>query len=189
MSVENLVILVEGKSEKALLDTIVPKILPEGVTHHCILFDGKQDLMKNVALKIRAWKKPNSAFLVMRDQDSGDCKAIKQLILDECAKTFRNPREYLVRIACHELESFYLGDLNAVKSAGFKVTLSKKFKNGYPDPDSIVSAKDELFKITGKEYQEITGSTAIAPFLTLDNTNKSTSFNMLVSGIRTLVSA
>lgn len=187
MSVENLVILVEGKSEKVLLDTIVPKILPEGVSHQCISFEGKSDLMKNVAMKIRAWKKPNSVFLVMRDQDSGDCRAIKNQILEECVKSFRNSRDYLVRIACHELEAFYLGDVEAVKSAGFEISLSKKFKKGYSNPDAIANAKDELSKITGRNYQEITGTAAIAPFLKLDGSNNSTSFNMLVSGIAKLV--
>ncbi|MBQ3778496.1 MAG: hypothetical protein II835_10560, partial [Fibrobacter sp.] len=72
MSVENLVILLEEPSAKKMLDVIVPRILPAGITHRCIPFQGKSDLEKNIAMKIRVWKKPNSVFLVMRDQDSGD---------------------------------------------------------------------------------------------------------------------
>ena len=44
-----------------------------------------------------------------------------------------------------------------------------------------------LSKITGGEYQKIQGSAAIAPFLKLDGSNQSTSFNMLISGIRKIV--
>lgn len=188
MNVEHLLILLEEPSAKKMLDTILPRILPEGISFLCVAFQGKSDLMKNVALKIRAWREPNTAFLVMRDQDSGDCKEIKRQILAECASTFRSPDEYLVRIACHELESFYLGDLSAVREAGYKVSLSKKFKNGYTEPDSIANAADELSKITDGEYQKIAGSLAIAPHLKLDGSNKSTSFNMLISGIKKLVS-
>ena len=183
MSVENLVILLEEPSAKKMLDVIVPRILPAGITHRCIPFQGKSDLEKNIAMKIRVWKKPNSVFLVMRDQDSGDCKAVKKRLLEECAKSFRPKEEYLVRIACHELESFYLGDLDAVRQAGFRISSSKKFSK----PDELSNAAEELSKITGGQYQKIQGSAAIAPFLKLDGSNKSTSFNMLISGIRKIV--
>lgn len=138
---------------------------------------------KNISLKIRAWQKPNSVFLVMRDQDSGDCKLVKKKLLEECENSRRPKKDYLVRIACHELESFYLGDLDAVRKAGFNINLSKKIKN----PDEKSNAAEMLSKITGGEYQKIQGSAAIAPFLKLDGSNQSTSFNMLISGIRKIV--
>ena len=183
MSVENLVILLEEPSAKKMLDVVVPKILPSGVTHRCIPFQGKSDLMRNIALKMRVWQKPNTVFLVLRDQDSGDCKVVKKQLLDECIKSFRASNEYLVRIACHELESFYLGDLDAVRQAGLPVNLKKNYRN----PDLLNNAAEELSKITNREYQKVSGSAAIAPFLKLDGSNKSTSFNVLVSGIRKLV--
>jgi hypothetical protein len=183
MSIENLVILLEEPSAKKMLDVVVPKILPPGISHRCIPFQGKSDLEKNISLKIRAWQKPNSVFLVMRDQDSGDCKLVKKKLLEECENSRRPKKDYLVRIACHELESFYLGDLDAVRKAGFNINLSKKIKN----PDEKSNAAEMLSKITGGEYQKIQGSAAIAPFLKLDGSNQSTSFNMLISGIRKIV--
>ena len=183
MTVENLVILLEEPSAKKMLDVVVPKILPPGISHRCIPFQGKSDLEKNISLKIRAWQKPNSVFLVMRDQDSGDCKLVKKKLLEECENSRRPKKDYLVRIACHELESFYLGDLDAVRKAGFNINLSKKIKN----PDEKSNAAEMLSKITGGEYQKIQGSAAIASFLKLDGSNQSTSFNMLISGIRKIV--
>lgn len=187
MSAEWLVVFLEEPSAKRMLDVIIPKLLPEGMSFKCIPFEGKSDLEKQVSSKMRGWKKPNSVFLVMRDQDAGDCKVVKKRLLDLCAASFCNENQYLVRIACHELESFYLGDLDAVRSAGFKVTLTKKFKNGYKEPDLIASPAEELSKITSGEYQKIAGSAAIAPYLKLDGTNASKSFNVLVDGIRKLV--
>lgn len=181
---ETLVILLEEESAKRMLDVIVPKILPKGISHICIPFEGKSDLMKNIALKIRAWKKPNSVFLIMRDQDSGNCKTIKKQILKECEKSAKPQSHYLVRIACHELESFYLGDLEAVKSAGFKISTPKR---KLTDPDKISNAAEELGKITQLKYSKIQGSSAIAPFLKLDGSNRSASFNALITGIKKLV--
>lgn len=187
MAVENVVFLLEEKSVKEMLDVIVPKILPEGVSHKCIPFEGKSDLENNIARKMRGWLKPNSVFLVMRDQDSGDCKEVKRKLLQLCADSQRLSSDYLVRIACHELESFYLGDLNAVRSAGYKVKLSKRFKNGYENPDVLANPSEELLKITDNEYRKVQGSSKIADYLGFDGSNKSTSFNMLVSGIKKLV--
>ena len=51
MTVENLVILLEEPSAKKMLDVVVPKILPPGISHRCIPFQGKSDLEKKHFLK------------------------------------------------------------------------------------------------------------------------------------------
>jgi hypothetical protein len=50
----------------------------------------------------------------------------------------------------------------------------------------LTNAAQELERLTGKKYQKIQGSRDIAPFLKLDGTNASHSFNVLISGIRNL---
>lgn len=187
MSVENIVFLLEEKSSKNLIDAIAPQILPEGVSLYSFAFDGKSDLEKNIVLKMRGWLKPNTVFLVMRDQDSADCKLVKRNLMEKCSESRVPSDRYMVRIACHELESFFLGDLDAVRAAGYKITLSKKFKTGYDNPDSMTNAAEELAKITGQAYRKIQGSKDISCKMKLDGSNKSVSFNMLVSGIRKLV--
>lgn len=187
MRVENIVFLLEERSSKNLIDSIAPKILPEGVMYHSFFFDGKSDLEKNISLKMRGWLKPHTVFLIMRDQDSADCKTVKEKLMAKCAESRVKDDRYMVRIACHELESFFLGDLDAVRAAGYKVTLSKKFKNGYAKPDDLVNAAEELVKITGSAYRKVKGSRDISKFMKLDGSNKSVSFNMLLSGIRKLV--
>lgn len=117
MRVENIVFLLEERSSKNLIDSIVPKILPDGVAHYSYSFDGKSDLEQNITRKMRGWLKPNTVFLVMRDQDSADCKTVKKNLMAKCADSRVKAGRYLVRIACHELESFFLGDLDAVRAA------------------------------------------------------------------------
>ncbi|WP_008317673.1 DUF4276 family protein [Leptolyngbya sp. PCC 6406] len=93
----------------------------------------------------------------------------------------------LVRIACRELESFYLGDLPAVATAMempqlVKQQVSSKFRI----PDDLNNAKQELKKLTRNRYQEVASSRAIAPFLNLDldaSRNCSRSFCHLIWGI------
>lgn len=95
---------------------------------------------------------------------------------------------YIVRIACHELESFYLGDLRAVEKAfGINNLANKQNKRKFKDPDNkVLKAKKELQKIA-ETYQSVSGSMKIAKYLKLDNTNRSISFNILLDGIKQLI--
>ena len=93
--------------------------------------------------------------------------------------------DVLVRVACHELESFYLGDLQAVASTIGPNTLAKQQNNAkYRDPDRLNNAAQELKRIA-KAYQKLAGSRAIGPALSLDE-NRSRSFNQLIGGIKEL---
>lgn len=182
-----LVCLLEEKSAEEMLKALLPKILPAGMAFTCITFEGKQDLEKRLHLKVRHWQKPDSYFLVMRDQDSGDCITIKRKLLEILAETGKEERA-LVRIACHELESFYLGDLAAVeKGLGSRGLSGYQHKRKFTDPDMLANAAEELKKLTGKSYQKISGSRKISPYMVLDGSNKSKSFNTLLHGIKTLL--
>ena len=175
-----LVIFLEEPSAKAMLDGLLPKILPDNVYHQCVPFEGKQDLEKRLPIRLRAWQKPNTKFIVMRDQDNGNCLLIKQNLMQKCANAGKP--ETLVRIACRELESFYLGDLKAVsKALGIGKLDRQQEKSKYRDPDRIQNPSAELKRLV-PQYQKIAGSRAIGPLLDLEN-NKSKSFNMLLGGI------
>ena len=107
-----LVFLLEEESAKNMLQGILPRMLPDTPVQY-ITFEGKQDLERQMVRKIRSWREPDSRFIVLRDKDSGDCTRIKQRLL-ELTQQSGKAESCLVRIACHELESFFLGDLAAV---------------------------------------------------------------------------
>ena len=182
---KNLVFLLEGSSEKAMLEGFLPKILSKNIQVSYIVFEGKRDLEKKLTKRINGWNKPDSAFVILLDQDQEICKHIKNRLLDKCKQC---RKKYLVRIACHELESWYLGDLNAVGQALKKPRLSDRYKNKqkYKNPDRMNSPAKELIKITNKEYQKIASSRVIGPLLSEDN-NKSQSFKVFVKGIKQLI--
>jgi len=183
--VSTLVAFIEEPSAKHMLEAVLPSVLPKDCELKCIPFDGKQDLEKNLEHKLRYWMKPDSQFLVLRDRDSEDCRAVKRRLVEICRQA--GHPEAVVRIACGELESFYLGDLAAVsKALGRKLPSNKKAK--YRDPDALNNAADELIRLTDKAYQKIEGSKAIAPHLKTDGSNRSHSFNVLITGVQKLFS-
>ncbi|MBQ0003847.1 MAG: DUF4276 family protein [Treponema sp.] len=185
MSIENIVFFLEELSAKEMLKIIVPKIIPHSIEPFYFSFEGKQDLEKNIKIKIQGWRRPNTVFLVMRDKDSENCFEVKKRLVQDCLAAGKTQNQFLIRIACTELENFYLGDIEAIKKAGYRLILSQHHKNRYNDPDNLAGAY-EMNKITNSEYQKVQGSKKIAPYLDLSGKNKSVSFNMLINGIKKL---
>ncbi len=179
-----LVFLLEERSAKEMLNGILPRLLPDKVISKFLVFEGKQDLDKRLERKVRGWRAPNTYFIVIRDKDRGDCQVIKQELCDKLTNAGRP--DSLVRIACHELESFYLGDLAAVeKGLNCQRLSQRQEQRKYRTPDAIASPAQELFQLA--DYQKIAGSRAIAPHLKLDGSNRSHSFNVLVDGLRSMI--
>ncbi len=180
-----LVFLLEELSTKEMLSGFLPRIVPGDVELRFIVFEGKQDLEKQIVRKLRSWMAPNSKFVVIRDQDAAKCEDVKQHLLKRCEESGKTG--VLVRIACRELESYYLGDLAAVE-AGLEISgISKKQRTAkFRQPDSILNPSTELSRLTNSKYQKVSGSRAIGPHLD-SGKNCSHSFNALCNGISTLI--
>lgn len=178
-----LVFLLEEPSAREMLKAVVPQLLPPGIQVRYVPFEGKQDLHKQMVRKLRGWLVPDTRFIVLRDQDAEDCRVVKSELAGLC-RTAGRP-DALVRIACHELESFYLGDLAAV-AAGLGVTgiAGKQAGRKFRAPDRLGNPSEELVKLTSGRYQKIAGSRAIGPRLCVDGSSRSRSFNVLIDGIR-----
>ncbi|HPG39303.1 MAG TPA: DUF4276 family protein [bacterium] len=178
-----LVFLLEEPSAQEMLKGLLPKILPENVTFRTIPFEGKTDLEKRLEVKLRGYLNPEAKFIILRDKDAGDCHIIKQRLLKKCQNSGRH--DFLVRIACHELESWYLADLLAVERGMNKSGLAKKQnKAKYRYPDTLANAAQELERLV-PEYQKVSGSRQIAPYLDPVNT-RSHSFMVFVQGVKKL---
>lgn len=186
-------ILVEELSMTYVLRAVLPQVLPVGWELNQNVFirthDGKQDLRNSIPLKLRAARKSGikRGFIILQDQDSNNCVALKNDIDAICRKSLgMAPVPYLVRIVCHELEAWYLGDMEAIEH------VSAKFKKGqyenralFRNPDSCVNPKSELKKMIG-DYQQIEMAKNIGPEMNIAN-NKSNSFNCFISGIQRLI--
>jgi hypothetical protein len=178
-----IVFLLEEESAQAMLEGLLPKLLPDTVWRRFIPFEGKQDLEKQLARKIRGYANRQARFVVIRDQDSYvDCVAVKKRLLDLCRKGGRPGA--LIRIACRELESFYVADLRAVEKGLNLRNLSKHQQTRkFRDPDHLHSPSAELKALTRGVYQKVSGSRCIGPHLDPNN-RRSRSFHNLVEGIR-----
>lgn len=184
--VESLVILLEEPSAKDFLQAILPKILPAHITPVFLVFEGKQDLEKQLVRKVKGWLRPNTVFLIMRDQDSGDCLVVKNRLLALCAEAGRP--DAVVRIACRELESFFVGDWKAVAEAYDKPSLSHHDRTAkYRNPDNLGSPSQELKRVL-PYYQKREGARRIAPYLDMDR-NRSKSFGALMASLTKFAAA
>lgn len=183
MQPKHIVFFLEERSAKALLDTLLPRLLPpDAFSFQCIPFEGKRDLQKQVPRKLRAWQTQDT-FVVLHDQDGGNCTTLKTRLTGLCAKAGKP--DTLVRIACRELESWYLADLRAVEK-GLEVKGLARHQNAaeYRDPDSQQQYPAKtLQQLTSNKYQKVAGSRAIGPHLDLTNT-RSASFRNFIAGVR-----
>ncbi|NMM28100.1 MAG: DUF4276 family protein [Glaciimonas sp.] len=183
---EHLVFFLEEPSAQDFLQAVLPRVLPAHITPHFLVFEGKQDLEKRLVLRMKRWLRPNSYFIVMRDQDSGDCVVIKARLRDLCVQA--GQPDAVVRVVCKELESFFVGDWPAV-AAGFErpALAANANRAKYRVPDLLGSPSAEIRRLI-PTYQKREGARKIAPHLDLTQ-NKSNSFRVLMRSIQELTHA
>ena len=184
-----LVFLLEEPSARAMLDSLLPRLLGPDRLCRLVPFERKQDLERNIVKRIRGYQNPEARFIVLRDLDSNpDCRVLKRRLLDLCAESGKGDA-CLVRIACQELETFYLADLQAVEAAlGITGLVRHQANRKFRDPDRLGSPSHELRQLTGRRYEKVAGSREIGRHLALDN-RRSASFRHLVDGIRRMAQA
>lgn len=178
-----LVILVEEKSMREALICIMKKLeIPE--SHFKIIpHSGVSDLKKSLPRKLRAWRKPQTEFLVLRDNDNGDCQTRKGELEKICQNAGKQDVS-TIRIVCQELESWFLGDLSAVENSGLtsKNLAQNQQKKKFREPDNIDKPSIELKRII-PEYQKVMGAKMISPHLSINN-NKSHSFGVVIRSLQ-----
>jgi len=181
------VFMLEEASAKALIEGILDRLgIPDSLATRFIVFEGKQDLEKQLERKLRSYQNPDAHFIIVRDQDSGDCKVVKERLVAKCRSATK--AEARVRIACRELESWYLADLSAVSRAfDMPHIAARQEESNYRNPDILESPSHELKRMV-PAYQKVSGSRAIARFLDLDNV-RSRSFHHFVESIKIISEA
>ena len=178
-----IVFFLEEPSAQALLEGLLPRLLPQGQSIRYLVFEGKQDLEKQLARKLRGYRVPEAKFVILRDKDSGDCRKTKDELVAQC--TLAGHPDALVRIACHELESWYLADLSAVEKALNLNGLARRQGSRLcAKPDSYPSPYQTLKKLA-PSYQKVSGSREIGLHLDTGNT-RSKSFSVFIAGLRKL---
>jgi hypothetical protein len=148
MTVDHVEVLVEETSMEAALRALLPKMLGDGISFQVYPSNGKQDLLANLADRLRgyqAWLPATWRVVVVVDRDDEDCHGLKQR-LERMARdaglttkaSASGPRWQVVnRLAIEELEAWFFGDLDAVRSAYPGVPDTLEHRAGFRDPDAI----------------------------------------------------
>jgi hypothetical protein len=181
----------EEPSSRAFLEELLKLKFPfdpQDIAIAYRVFEGKQDLEKSLEKRLKHWNTPDTTFVVMMDQDSGDCETVKNRVKTRCSKAGRD--KAIVRIACHELESFFLGDLWAIENGlGIKDLSKRQNQTKFREPDKLKKPSQEIGMLIRNKskrkfsYLKIEGARRITPYMNPLN-NRSHSFGVLY---RTLV--
>ena len=174
-----LVFLLEERSAKFFLDALLPRILPPEVNFLTIPHEGKQDLRRSIPRKLKGWLHPEDRFIVVHDQDSSDCRSLKAELQMLCLSSGRS--DVKVRIACRELESWYLGDLASLdQEYGSKLQLQQDSRL-FRTPDAIVNPSQELARRI-PSFSKTDAARRMGRIIDLQN-NGSHSFRLLLQTI------
>jgi hypothetical protein len=175
-----LVFLLEEYSMKVLLEALLPRVFP-AISFLCVPHEGKQDLERSIPRKLQAWREPGARFIVVRDNDAGDCLALKRRLVGLCTAR----PDTVVRIACQELEAWYLGDPAALAEAFGDAKLAGTGQRArFRDPDAVVQPARALVELV-PSFQKVSGARLLGPLLDPAR-NRSGSFRALMDAVQRL---
>lgn len=194
-SMDRLEFLVEERSMAEVLKVLLPRILPASWVLDENYFirphEGKSDLKRSIPKKLKGFaqhKEQTTGFIIIQDQDSNDCRQLKQELVALCKANQAPNIKFLVRIVCHELEAWYLGDMKAIQAVFPRFNPARHLKKSlFRLPDTCQNPKTRLKDIVG-DYQQIATAQMIAPYIDIEH-NRSESFRQFVSGIRKFITA
>jgi len=184
-----IVFLVEDLSMRKFLEGILLRLGFEShhfrIKHH----QGKEDLIRNLDKVVKKESKEANFLFVLVDQDKRNCYEFKKEIKEKMQNCACN---YKIRIACYELEAWFLGDMDAIKqcSQKFKPDFfrnKEKYRNidSLPKPSSIIEEiVPDLKKIYSRKDKF---ASEISKYIDLnDKINQSHSFNVFLETIKSI---
>ena len=165
-----IVFMLEEPSMKVFLEGLLPRLYP-GLRFLCVAHNGKQELERSIPRKLKAWQVPGDRFCVIRDNDGGDCVAVKGRLQGLCRDAGRP--DAVVRIACQELEAWYFGDLAAVADEYEDESVARMGdRKGYRDPDAIAQPSRRLAELV-PGFQKVSGARRLGVRLVRENRSRS----------------
>lgn len=198
-------VLVEEPSAEEVLKHILPRIVPAQTPFKLVNLGSKTQLLKRLPQRLAAYhdrlqRGEPLRIVVLIDRDNDACEELKatleRVARDVGLATKSNPdangRFYVVnRIAIEELEAWFIGDPDALRSAftGLPPIMSTGI---FRNPDNISRGTwESLHKFLKKNgiyrnsYPKIEAARRIAPHLDLAR-NRSASFRTFCRGVEAL---
>jgi hypothetical protein len=180
---DRLIFLVEELSMQAFLDIFLRRLYPE-LPFLCVPHNGKAHLERNIVHTLREWRVPGDRFVILRDNDGGDCYELKERLRGLCRRGGRE--DTLIRIVCQELEGWYLGEPDALADAFGDERLRNIGRQAtYRNPDSHPKPSSDLAKLN-PSFEKSSGARRMAERMTRER-NRSHSFAVFLSGVERLL--
>lgn len=194
---------VEEPSTEAALIYLVPRILQHREFEFDIHpFQGKHDLLRKLPDRLKAykhWINEEWRIIVLIDRDEDDCHQLKQK-LENMARaanlTTRSRRrsrravQVINRIAIEELEAWFFGDVDALRTAYPRVSANLAQQAPYRNPDAIKGGTwEQLEKILHDDHpgglEKLRAAEEISRHMNPD-VNRSQSFQVFRDALRDL---
>lgn len=167
---------------RVFLEGLLPRLFP-GLSFQCIPHEGKSHLDRSIVRTLREWRIPGDRFAIVRDNDGGDCLLLKERLRDLCRQGGRE--DTLIRIVCQELESWYLGEPDALAEAFGEEQLRNIGRQAaYRNPDTRSKPSADMEKLTPR-FEKSSGARRMAQYITREG-NGSHSFAVFLQGIERL---
>lgn len=177
------IFLLEEPSMKILLDGLLPRLFPGwivGQHFQCVKHEGKSDLDRSIPRKLSSWRIPGDRFVIVRDNDNANGIHLKTRFQALCVANGRP--DTLVRLVCQELESWYVGDLQALAQAFDDPKLdTPALRKRFATPDDWQKPSIEVSRLV-PTFQKGSGARAMATCLR-ETGNQSRSFQVFVAGV------
>ncbi len=162
MTVERVEIIVEEPSAEAALRLLVPTIVGD-LDLQVHGYSCKDALLKGLPALLRGyakWLPDDWRVVVVVDRDSDDCVKLKKRLeamaaeagLATKSKPKRKRFAVVNRLAIEELEAWYFGDWDAVRTAYPRVNANVPSQTKYRAPDAIKGGTWEAFERVMKTY-------------------------------------
>ena len=200
MTAHHFEILVEEPSMEAFLNVLLPRLLPADRKFAIRVFRGKHVLLRELERRLRAyatWLPEDHRIVVMVDRDNDECHELKAR-LEETAgraglltrsRATERPWQLVNRVVIEELEAWYFGDWQAVRTAYPRVSAVIPNKAAYRISDAIAGGTWEAFERTMKRHgyfrtglRKMEAARAIANHIDPAR-NRSHSFGLFVGAI------
>ncbi len=195
--------LLEEPSTEAFLHGFLPRILPDTTSWRLIPFQGKSDLLSKLEDRLKgyaAWIPEDFRIVVLVDEDRENCQQLKAkmeaaaIAANLVTKSAAGDGAFTVlnRIAVEELEAWFLGDIEVLRSAYRGIPASLASRAQFRDPDAVAGgtweALERVLQRAGhfsSGLRKIELARTMALHLNPDN-NESRSFNYFINGLKSL---
>jgi Domain of unknown function (DUF4276) len=188
--------LVEEPSTEVALKFIVPKIIGDTHTLKIHNFQNKDRLLKRLPERMKSYANfvhDDWRIVILVDEDRSDCQELKRKLCDATSVVTKHKGNIVLhRIAVEELESWFIGDVTAIRSEYEKIPVSLSQQAKFRNPDAIKGGTweqlDKILKKYGYEtgLQKIDFAQKVSPHMDVEN-NLSRSFQIFRDGLRSIV--